>query len=198
MKIPAPITLESKRLQLVPLNETHVPSMFEYSCKPEFYEHMEGLPHKNIEETRAYFYRLMEFVASGALYWAIVKKDINKVIGTIGIRNIDHECLSGDIGMGLSPDFWNQGIAKESMFLAIDYFFNVLSFKQISSLTSSKNHSSYKLISFLGYHNYKVLTNHYKKHNGTSYDAISAVLTRDNFNNNPDLKDYAKNWIYDR
>jgi [ribosomal protein S5]-alanine N-acetyltransferase len=190
--------LESKHLLLVPLNESHIPAMFEYSSIPEFYEHMEGLPHKNIEETTKYFYRLMDFVEAGALYWAIIQKCNSKVIGTIGIRNINKDVSSGDIGMGLSPKYWNKGYSKESMFLAINYFFNTLDFKLITSLTSSKNLSSNKLIGFLGYQDYTVLKNHYKKHNGTEFDAIKAVLTRENFNISPVLSEYAKKWIYDK
>jgi len=192
-----PITeLESKRLLLVPLNESHIPGMFEYSCMPEFYEHMEGLPHKNIEETTKYFYRLMDFVGAGALYWAVIKKDIHKTIGTIGIRNIDHANLTGDLGLGISPLFWNNGFAKETMYLGIDYFFNNIGYKKIYSLTSRYNSNVDKMIRFLGYDDFTILPDHYKKYDGTQYDAIRAVLTKENFNNNLLLKDLTKSWIY--
>jgi ribosomal-protein-alanine N-acetyltransferase len=191
-----PITdLESRRLLLVSLNKSHIPAMFEYSCMPEFYKHMEGLPHKNIEETTRYFYRLMDFVETGALYWAVIKKDINKTIGTIGIRNIDHDNLTGDLGLGISPLFWNNGYAKETMYLAIDYFLNKIEYQTIYSLTSSNNSSVDRIFKFMGYSDYTLFPNHYKKYDGSRYDAIRAILTPENFNNNPVLQDYAKNWI---
>jgi [ribosomal protein S5]-alanine N-acetyltransferase len=194
-----PITnIESKRLLLVPLNESHIPAMFEYSCMPEFYKHMEGLPHKNIEETTKYFNRLMDFVESGALYWAVIKKDIDKTIGTVGIRNIDHDNLSGDLGMGISHLYWNMGFSKDTMYLVIDYFFNVLNYNKIYSLTSSNNISTNKLIRFLGYNDFTILPDHYKKYDGTRYDAVKAILTKENFNNNPLLHDFIKTWIHDK
>jgi [ribosomal protein S5]-alanine N-acetyltransferase len=194
-----PITdLESKRLLLVPLNESHIPAMFEYSCMPEFYEHMEGLPHRNIEETIIYFHRLMDFVEAGALYWAVIKKDINKTIGTIGIRNINQENLTGDLGLGISPIYSKNGYGKETMFLAIDYFFNKLDFKLIYSLTSLNNTGSNNLMRYLGYDNFSILPDHYLKYTGSRYDAVRAELFKSKFNDNPILNDYKKKWIYDK
>ena len=49
---------------------------------------------------------------------------------------------------------------------------------------------------FLGYDDFTILPDHYKKYDGTQYDAIRAVLTKENFNNNLLLKDLTKSWIY--
>jgi [ribosomal protein S5]-alanine N-acetyltransferase len=184
------IELESKRLLLVPLNETHIPAMFEYSCMPEFYKNMEGLPHNNIEETTKYFYRLMNFVEDGALYWAIIKKDIDKTIGTIGIRKIDSDDLSGELGIGISPLFWNMGFAKEADYLALDYFFNILEYQKVYSYTSQMNNAAEITWKFMGYTNYTIIPDYYLKYNGTKYNAIKAELTKQYFNNNPKLKNF--------
>lgn len=185
--------LEGKRILLVPLNESHIPAMFEYSCMPEFYKHMEGLPHQNIEETKKYFRRLMDFIDSGALFWAVIKKDINKTIGTIGIRKIDHEVLTGELGLGISPLFWNMGYPKEIIYLALEYFFNTLGYKKVYSYTSYKNKGAVRYLKYMGYDNYSTIPDYYKKHDGTLYDAIRAELTKENFNNNPLLKSFSKN-----
>ena len=184
--------LDGNRILLTPLNESHIPAMFEYSCMPEFYKHMEGLPHQNIEETTKYFSRLMNFVDAGALYWAVVKKDINKTIGTVGIRNINHEELSGELGLGISPLFWNMGYAKETDYLALEYYFNSLGFQKLYSYTSYKNLGAVETWKFMGYDNYSTIPDYYKKHDGTTYNAIRAELTKENFNNNQNLKNFAK------
>lgn len=184
--------LEGKRILLVPLNESHIPAMFEYSCMPEFYKHMEGLPHKNIEETKKYFLRLQDYIDSGALFWAVVKKDINKTIGTIGIRKIDHDELSGELGLGISPLFWNMGFAKDIIYLALQHYFNTLGYQKVYSYTSHKNKGAVKIWKYMGYDNYSTIPGFYTKYDGTRYDAIRAELTKENFNNNPLLKNFAK------
>jgi ribosomal-protein-alanine N-acetyltransferase len=195
-----PITeLEGMRILLVPLNESHIPAMFEYSSMPEFYIHMESLPHKSIEETAKYFSRLQNFINEGALYWAIIKKDINKTIGTVGIRNINHQALSGELGLGISPLFWNMGFAKETDTLVIDYFFNRLNYQKIISYTSIDNHGAVKTWNFMGYDHYTTVNNYYKKYDGSSYDALRAELNRTNFNGNPLFKDFKKSKkLYDK
>jgi ribosomal-protein-alanine N-acetyltransferase len=184
--------LEGKRILLVPLNESHIPAMFEYSCMPEFYKHMEGLPHQDISETKNYFLRLQNYIDSGALFWAVVKKDVNKTIGTIGIRKIDPSDLSGELGLGISPLFWNMGLAKDIIYLALQYFFNTLGYQKVYSYTSYKNKGAAKIWKYMGYDNYSTIPGYYKKHDGTRYDAIRAELTSENFNNNPLLKNYTK------
>jgi [ribosomal protein S5]-alanine N-acetyltransferase len=184
--------LEGKRILLVPLNESHIPAMFEYSCMPEFYKHMEGLPHQNIEETRIYFLRLKDYIDSGALFWAVIKKDINKTIGTIGIRKIDQVQLSGELGLGISPLFWNKGFAKDIIYLALHYFFNTLGYQKVYSYTSYKNKGAEKIWNYMGYSNYSTIKDYYKKFDGTQYNSIRAELTKENFNNNPLLSNFAK------
>ena len=192
MKKLSAIPLEGKRILLEPLNESHIPAMFEYSCMPEFYRHMEGEPHKNIDETRKYFLRLQEFINDGALFWAVVKKDITKTIGTVGIRKIDHIDLSGELGLGISPLFWNMGFAKETDYLAIDYFFNSLGYQKIISYTSHKNLGAVETWNHMGYDHHTTIRDYYRRFDGISYDAIRAELTKENFNNNPHLKSFAK------
>ena len=104
-----------------------------------------------------------------------------------------HDELSGELGLGISPLFWNRGYAKEADYLALEYFFNVLGYQKIYSYTSYENNGAVKTWKYMGYENYTTIADYYKKHDGTQYKAIRAELTKESFNNNPVLKNFDKN-----
>lgn len=178
------IDIEGGKIFLTKIDESHLPDMYEYSSDPEFYKHMEMGPHKSINETKQYFKKLQKYVEDGALYWSIISKESNKMIGTIGIRKINWEILSAEIGIGISPKYWYTGIAFEVLYLVFDYCLNKLNFKFIYNTTSLHNKSALKLSRTLGFTNEKVLKDFYISANKTKYDGIYAELSKESFNNN--------------
>jgi [ribosomal protein S5]-alanine N-acetyltransferase len=171
-------------VSLTHLHEKHIPDMFEYSCMPEFYKHMEYPPHTKIEETQKYFDRLMDYVSRGALFWAIVLNDSDKMIGSLGIRNIDLEKMSAEISIGVSPLYWFSGISFEALYLGLNYTFNALGFKLNYATTSVYNRSMIKILEHLGYEKVKTLQGYYRKYDGNIYDGFLYKVTDDEFRQN--------------
>ena len=126
------IRLESERLILREWHLNDVNDLFEYASVPGVGE-MAGWPHhQTIEDSQ---YRVEKFIKEKHVF-AIVYKENNKVIGSLGVEEYGvEEKLSEffnyqgrEIGYVLSKDYWGQGITPEAVKLVINYLFNVLDY----------------------------------------------------------------------
>ena len=121
-------TLETERLILRDWKETDLEDFYEYA-KAEGVGEMAGWPHhENIETSKTI---LDGFIRDGDVY-AVVLKETNKVIGSLGIHNRDTLSygdkaeIKREIGYVLSKDYWGKGIMPEAAKAAIQYAFEEL------------------------------------------------------------------------
>ena len=124
------LQIETNRLILRPFLKSDLSDFFEYASVPGVGE-MAGWPHHNsIEESNEILNR---FIINDKTF-AIVYKENNKVIGSLGIEKYGlEEVLSEffeykgrEVGYVLSKDYWGKGIMPEALNAVIDYLFNVL------------------------------------------------------------------------
>lgn len=120
------VILETKRLILRPFKEEDLNDFYEYA-KVDGVGQMAGWnPHLDIKESE---FILNLFIKSKKTF-AIVLKENNKVIGSIGIDETSIEEFVNDkrkcreIGYVLSKDYWNNGYMSEAVKEVIDYCFN--------------------------------------------------------------------------
>ena len=155
------VRLESKRLILREFEPSDVDDLFEYASVPGVGE-MAGWPHHpNIEESR---YRINKFIEEKHTF-AIVYKENNKVIGSLGIEKYDLEdklCefdgyIGREIGYVLSKDYWGKGIMPEAVKLVINYLFNVLKYDFLLCGHYDKNHQSQRVQEKCGFIPYRKL-----------------------------------------
>jgi len=98
--------LHSHRINLIEAGDWGLEDMHEYSKNPLFYEYMEDKPHESIEETKDYIESWLTRSKEGnGFLWFIYHKKDKKVIGSVGLWNIDWKRRSICIGYGLSPDY---------------------------------------------------------------------------------------------
>ena len=130
--------------------------MYSYSKISNFYEYLEYGPHKNEDETKKYLESLIKRCEEGshngdAVYWGIIDKTENILIGTIGLVGIKNDELSACSTMGLSTEYRDKGRALEAMISLLEFGFNKMSLKRIWSLTNVNNKAvimSHKLFGF--------------------------------------------------
>ena len=121
-------TLETERLILRDWQESDLADMYEYA-KVEGVGEMAGWQHHESIETSKTI--LDGFIRDGDVY-AIVLKENNKVIGSLGIH--DRSNLSAgyeadvqrEIGYVLSKKYWGKGLVPEATRAAIRYAFEDL------------------------------------------------------------------------
>ena len=126
------IVIETSRLILREWKMSDVDDMFEYASVPGVGE-MAGWPHHPDRETSKY--RVSKFIEEKKTF-AIVYKENNKVIGSIGVEFYAAEDKLSEffdykgrsIGYVLSKDYWGKGLMPEAVILVINYLFDVLNY----------------------------------------------------------------------
>ena len=126
------IRLETERLILREWNLDDLDDLFEYASNPDVGPRAGWNPHKNKEESLAILNRFI----NGKKTFAIVYKDNNKVIGSLGVEFYEleeeltefNDYQGRSIGYVLSKDYWGQGLMPEAVKALIDYLFNELKY----------------------------------------------------------------------
>ena len=126
------IILRTDRLILRPWYETDLEDLFEYASIEGVGEMAGWLHHSDMNVSR----EILEMFIKEKKTFAIVFKENNKVIGSIGIEKYGREeALSEffnykgrEIGFVLSKDYWGQGLMVEAAKAVINYLFNELDY----------------------------------------------------------------------
>ena len=126
------ITIETNRLILREWNQEDLDDLFEYASVPGVGE-LAGWPHHPDKEESK---RRLDHFIEGKKTFAIVYKENNKVIGSLGIEKYGVEdklseffdYRGREIGYVLSKDYWGRGLMPEAVKAVIDYLFNVLNY----------------------------------------------------------------------
>ena len=126
------LVLETERLILREWYLTDLDDFFEYASVPGVGENAGWSHHKDKDESL----RILKHFIEEKKTFAVVYKENNKVIGSIGIELYGMvEKLSEffdykgrEIGYVLSKDYWGRGLMPEALRTIIDYFFNVLDY----------------------------------------------------------------------
>jgi [ribosomal protein S5]-alanine N-acetyltransferase len=173
--------LVGNRIQLIKIEKKILNDLHEYSTEPSLYEYFEFPPFESIKETEKYLDKLIDRSKSGnANYWSINLTKPEKVIGTIGVLNIDWNRMNGDIGFGLSPNYWGKGYFNEAATLLLDYLFSQLNFHRISAMTRSDHDKSIMALEKIGLTKEGVLREYYLSHDAKRHNAsIYSILKRE-------------------
>ncbi|RZK98618.1 MAG: N-acetyltransferase, partial [Pedobacter sp.] len=107
--------LTGSRIRLIAPTLEYLQNIHEYSVIPRLYDYLEYRPFKTLKETREFVNKLI--AKSDDItghYWFIYHLEDRKVIGTIGLVDIDERRGSAELGYGLSPDYWKNGFFSEA------------------------------------------------------------------------------------
>lgn len=121
------IFLETERLILRDYRASDLQDFYEYASEKDVGEMAGWNYHKSIEESKA----IMELFLEENKTMAIVYKENNKVIGSIGIEEIREEVIGNmygdltgrELGYALSKKYWGMGIMPEALKCLIKYLF---------------------------------------------------------------------------
>lgn len=88
---------------------------------------------------------------NGFGHWAVIYKDTNELIGSIGIsmQPID-DIWRPEVGYHLRSDYHHQGLAKEGAAASRDYFFSHFHYDEVYSYMLKDNIASYKTAESIG------------------------------------------------
>ena len=124
------LVIETERLILRPFKQSDLQDFNEYASAPGVGEMAGWRHHETIEKTQ----EILDLFIKEDKTFAIVFKENNKVIGSLGVEKYGLEdkltefngYFGREIGFVLSKDYWGRGIMPEAVKAVINYLFNDL------------------------------------------------------------------------
>jgi ribosomal-protein-alanine N-acetyltransferase len=101
------------------------------------------------KENLLYIYNL--FYKKEGIFWAIAIKENNKIIGTIGLNNINTDHSRATLGCDLDYSYWGKGIMSRALLKVIEYSFKQISLNRLEAFVESDNHRSIELFKRLSF-----------------------------------------------
>jgi [ribosomal protein S5]-alanine N-acetyltransferase len=178
----------NRNLYLTKISMDGLIEMHEYSKDSRLYKYFEFEPFKDIDETRRYLQKLVDRVGKEVydrkfMYWFIRTIEDNKIIGSIGLVDIDVYRGAAQWGYAISPHYWGQGYILEAQLLVIKYFFEELKMNRLWGITPVDNYPTISSIFSAGFQKEGILRDYYKYHNDQRKDGlIYSLLAKDYFN----------------
>lgn len=126
--------------------------LFTIRSNPLMHEYTDTLPDETIEQTKDYIEKMREGTATNRwIIWAIEHRASSRVIGTLGIWNIDEEQKTAELSYGLSPAYQGMGYMREALTQAIHYGFDHMKLAAIEAYTEEQNQPSRRLLEKLNF-----------------------------------------------
>lgn len=144
--------LESKRLLLRPFELADAEFMFKnWASSDKVTKYLTWPSHKSVDETKEVIKNWLDAYEDGStLNWAIVLKDLNEPIGSIGVVEERLEVYEATIGYCIGDKWWGQGIMAEALKMVIRYLFEEKSYNRIIATHDVNNPNSGKVMQKAG------------------------------------------------
>lgn len=167
--------LETDRFWLRQWQLEDLEDVYDYSKNPNVGPNAGWKPHESKEETRA----LIERFIKADETWVIVEKCTGKVIGSVGLhrdekRNTPRVRM---IGYALSQNYWGQGIMPEVVRRVMQYGFEEMKLKLISSGHGAFNVRSKRVLEKCGFKFEGIIRCGYVNYDGGIFDEFSYSIT---------------------
>ena len=155
------VKLETERLILREWNLNDLDDFFTYAKNPDVGPRAGWLPHESKEKSLEILTKFIEEKKT----FAIVYKENNKVIGSLGVEFYGREEALSEffdyqgrsIGYVISKDYWGKGLMPEAVKAVINYLFDVLDYDFLLCSYYDFNNQSKRVQEKCGFKPYRKL-----------------------------------------
>ena len=170
--------IETPRLILRRWQLDDAEDMYEYAKNPNVGPNAGWKPHESVEESREIIKKFLE-----GNEWAIVDKDTNKVIGSLGVMKDYKRPIETafSIGYVLSEDYWGKGLMTEIVKAIIPYVFEDLKAESLSVGHFSFNDKSRRVIEKCGFTYEGTYRRAYPVYSGEIYDELNYSMLKEEY-----------------
>lgn len=145
--------LNSERLQLRPIQMTHLEALFELQSYPEVARYNTiGIP-ENKSITKTYIETAIDnpnTYLKTNFWWGILLKETGEFIGEAGLTLSKAKYSSGEIFYSFSPKYWGNGYATEAVETILNYGFVDLGLHRVTAGVATENAASIRLLERVG------------------------------------------------
>jgi len=180
--------MESEHLFIVPLEVTHIPSLYEaIGSDPEIYRWLPFSTPQNLEEFSKVFEGFIRDSAAGIrVAHAVILKEGDRPIGTTSFLDLNPTHNSLEIGSTFySKDFWRSFVNTEAKLLMLSAAFDVRGVERVTLKTDSLNQRSRNAIERIGAKFEGILRHHMRRPDGSWRDSAYFSILREEW---PDVK----------
>ena len=178
------IVIETQRLILRPFKQSDLDDFYEYASVDGVGEMAGWKHHESKDESQG----ILDLFITEDKTFAIVLKENNKVIGSLGVEEYGmeealsefYEYQGREIGYVLSKDYWGKGLMPEAVKAVIDYLFNVQKLDFLTCGYYEFNNQSKKVQEKCGFKPYRKLVMETRL--GTKEQGILNLLVNPNKN----------------
>ncbi|MBN2499972.1 MAG: GNAT family N-acetyltransferase [Anaerolineales bacterium] len=144
--------LETERLRLRQIEIADAPQVLEMFSHPEVmqYKSMSVVPELEVAESWIRWIG-KKYVEQNALRWGITLKEVDKVIGSVGLRDWDRRVNSVEVGYDLAYVYWNQGMMTEALAAALRFGFEQMQVNRVQAMVVLGNEASLRVLEKLGF-----------------------------------------------
>ncbi|MEZ4803768.1 MAG: GNAT family N-acetyltransferase [Gelidibacter sp.] len=146
---PFPI-LATERLTLRQLADSDIQDIYRLRSDRSINKYLDRPPSKSLEDALEFINKIKNNSLS---YWAIAKKENEKLVGTICLFNVSEAQQTCEIGYELLTEYQGKGIMREAAKKIIEYATQTLGINTIDAYTHKDNQSSTKLLEELNFKN---------------------------------------------
>jgi len=173
--------LQTGRLILRPWKEQDLLDFYEYASVPGVGEMAGWARHGSYNESR----KVMQIFMDGKNVFAIVHRDDDKVIGSLGLHrswandedNFD-DLRVIDIGYVLAKNYWGRGLMPEAVNAVIDFCFSKLDIQAVTCGHFRNNEQSRRVIEKCGFVFFKE-SEYYAKQLDKTFEDMKYILIRE-------------------
>jgi RimJ/RimL family protein N-acetyltransferase len=143
--------LKGKRIYLRPYTKEDIGIWYKWFNDEEVTRHMDQRRSVNTHKKQAFYLKKM-FTSPSDLQLAMVYKDNDCLIGTVGLHSIDRHNGNADVSIIIGDkSYWYQKLGKEAVLLLIEHAFCGMNLHKLTAGMIEENRASYRLFSSLGF-----------------------------------------------
>ena len=152
-KYPQMKIIETPKFILRPATLKDAHDFFEYFSQEKVLRYLPFNTHKTILQTKIFIvsFFINNYKKGNVGNYAIHYKRDNKVIGNIGLNNINPNSKSAEIGICINPKYWGHNFATELTVITLITGFELLNLDKLIALTYTKNKYTPKSLENLGF-----------------------------------------------
>jgi len=155
-------TITTQRLVLRQIQDDDVHELFALRTDDRVNRFLDRPVPESLNDVREFIVKVNQITHDNeGFYWVITRKNENKLLGSIGLRNFEPEQYQAEIGYELHPDHQGQGFMHEAITHVLAYGFGRLGLQAIIADTAPGNLQSIQILERHGFVKINSLENTY-------------------------------------
>ena len=173
--------LETADLILRPMRMKDARDIYAYASDLRVARYVLWDPHRSIGDTRAYIrYVRLAYRRGEPSSWAVVCRNNQKVIGSIGVMAWSPVHHAAEVGYSFSREYWNRGFATQALSTVIRCLFTCLpDLNRLEAQHDVRNPASGRVMEKCGMRKEGILRNRLCNKNEFVDVALYAILRSD-------------------